>query len=87
MSEVNFGTEAEWIEELENICAAAEDAEGYLSVGEISDLTSKSRSWVLNVIRKLHAKGRVEVRKVVKTSITGDRCRVPVYRLVPATKK
>lgn len=85
--DVNFGTEAEWIEELESICRAAEEAEGFLSVTEISSATSKSRSWVLNMIRKLHTDGRVEVKKILKETITGDRCRTPVYRLLPEKEK
>lgn len=82
MSVTEFGDHDALIKALQEIAEEADSDEGYLTCEELSDLTGMSRSCLQTRMKKLYKGGKVDIKQVHRSNISGHRIRIPGYRLI-----
>lgn len=75
-------TSDEWLGELFRLQAASECDDGFLSTQEIAARTGRCTDAVLMSLRKAKASGRLQVRTVKRSDISGRLSPIPVYRVL-----
>lgn len=75
-------TSDEWLGELFRLQAASECDDGFLSSQEISDRTGRAVGAVLIALRRAKADGKLQVRSMRRTNISGRPSSIPVYRVL-----
>lgn len=76
----------EWMAELSKLSAADSDTDGMYSVCEMCQRTGKSKATLQRHLQKLHAAGRLVVRRRHSTRIDGVPNTIPVYKILPEKK-
>lgn len=86
MSVTEFGDHDALVKALQEITEKADNDEGYLTCEEISELTGMSRSNLQVKLKKLHRSGKLEVKNVQRSNISGYPIRIPGYRLISSVE-
>ena len=71
----------QWLHELDRLSAASGDNDGFITVGEIGAQTTRDKDWVLKRLHLAKIANRLEVRQVMRQTITGSWHSVPGYRI------
>lgn len=72
----------EALQELQAIVDTHESPDGFFTMDELCEASGRSKFYLWSKVKRLHKAGRVEVRKVMRPTITGHPFPRPAYRLL-----
>lgn len=79
-------TTAEILAELEAASQRADAPDGYITIREMKDQTNLAEARIRQALMSAKHDGRLDMRKVMKETLSGTMQPVPVYRIRPVKK-
>jgi len=82
--EFDFGTEQEWIQDLQDLFdhQDAPDTDGFMSASELVEKLGKGKDRVLQTLKKFQQEGRLEIKYRPGFNLAGRRQHIPVYKVL-----
>lgn len=74
-------TEADWLKELERLSKVTPTKSGFSTASEIASVLGKTRAATRELLRKVMAEGRLEVKTEQRLAVDGIMRHCPCYRI------